>query len=105
MIVETIAVILVSLLLVVYYYGRAPKPLHASETERPNPRPDATPETLRAMIEQFEEKLPIMPGLRTELVLTTTASRKKRTFVLFMSMAGRPVTKSVSRCWNLCRGS
>ena len=77
MIVETIAVILVSLLLVVYYYGRVPKPLHASETERPNPRPDATPETLRAMIEQFEEKLPIMPGLRTELVLDDNCKQEK----------------------------
>ena len=77
MIVETVAVILVSIFLVVIYYGRVPKPLDASEVERPNPKPDATPETLRAMIEQFEEKLPIMPGLRTELVLDDNCEEGK----------------------------
>ena len=77
MIVETVVVILVSFLANIYYYGRAPKPLSKSETERPNPGPAATPEILRAMIEGFEEKLPITPDLRTELILDDKCEKEK----------------------------
>ena len=89
MIVETVVVILVSFLANIYYYGRAPKPLSKSETERPNPGPAATPEILRAMIEGFEEKLPITPDLRTELILDDKCEKEKASSLLLRRLEER----------------